>query len=101
LKDTASVTIKVPDSHTKLLVVLQGRVSLDDDISANEAEVAMFERNGNQLNLSAVGDVTALLLTGEPLGEPIVGYGPFVMNAEEEIHRAIADFQNGRLGQLS
>ncbi len=61
----------------------------------------MFERKGNQLNLNAKGKVNALLLTGEPLDEPIVGYGPFVMNTEAEIHQAISDFQSGRLGQLS
>jgi redox-sensitive bicupin YhaK (pirin superfamily) len=45
-------------------------------------------------------DATALLLGGEPLGEPIVGHGPFVMNRPEEIQQAIEDYQNGRMGHL-
>jgi len=42
-----------------------------------------------------------LVLTGEPLGEPVVGHGPFVMNSREEIHEAIRDYQAGKLGHLA
>ena len=44
---------------------------------------------------------TALLLCGEPIDEPIVGYGPFVMNSPQEIRQAIADYQSGKMGHLS
>ena len=99
-RDT-SVSIDVPDAHTKLLVVLQGTVRIDDNRPVNTAEVAMFERNGDQIRIHADKGVKALLLSGEPLGESIVGYGPFVMNTQAEIHQAITDFQNGKLGQLA
>jgi redox-sensitive bicupin YhaK (pirin superfamily) len=46
-------------------------------------------------------DATALLLCGEPIEEPIVGHGPFVMNSSQEIHQAIADYQSGKMGHLS
>ena len=47
------------------------------------------------------GYTTALLLCGEPIDEPIVGYGPFVMNSPQEIRQAIADYQSGKMGHLS
>ncbi|MET0848784.1 MAG: pirin-like C-terminal cupin domain-containing protein, partial [Pseudomonas sp.] len=46
-------------------------------------------------------DAVVLLLSGEPIDEPIVGHGPFVMNSEQEILQAFADFQSGRFGQMS
>ena len=50
---------------------------------------------------AVVTDAAVLLLSGEPIDEPIVGYGPFVMNSEQEIRQAIADFNAGRFGQLA
>lgn len=60
----------------------------------------MLDRTGRGVVLEANSDATVLLLSGEPIDEPIVGYGPFVMNSEAEIRRAITDFNSGRFGEI-
>ena len=66
-----------------------------------EGQLALFERDGDQLSLQANNDAVVLVLSGEPIDEPIVGHGPFVMNTEQEIHQAFADFQSGQFGRMS
>ena len=64
------------------------------------AEVGLFDRVGQSICIDCAKDATALLLCGAPIEEPIVGYGPFVMNRPEEIRQAIADYQSGKMGHL-
>ncbi|WP_263975403.1 pirin-like C-terminal cupin domain-containing protein [Leptolyngbya sp. 7M] len=66
-----------------------------------EAEVGLFDRSGTTLRIDFAEAVTALLLCGEPIDEPIVGQGPFVMNTRQEIVQAIVDYQSGKMGALS
>jgi quercetin 2,3-dioxygenase len=96
-----SISMAVPKGHSKILVVLKGSLSIKKDETLGEAEVVMFDRESDTIEIEQASDVTALLLCGEPLGEPIVGYGPFVMNTSLEIHEAVNDYKNGKLGQLS
>ena len=63
-------------------------------------QLALFDRAGEQLHLHANHDAVVLLLSGEPIDEPIVGHGPFVMNSEQEIHQAFNDFHSGRFGAM-
>jgi len=98
---SAPVELAIPDGHTTALVVLHGTVQPEGYETVREGEVALFDRAGDCIRLSEVDSATALLLSGKPLAEPIVGHGPFVMNTEEEIHQAIKDYQSGRMGHLS
>ena len=92
----ADVTLDLPEGHTAMLVVLGGHVTVNGDQPVGEAEVLLLSREGRQVSLHADGDAMLLMLTGAPIDEPIVGYGPFVMNSREEIVQAIDDFNNGR-----
>lgn len=99
LKAGGRVELDLPDGHTALLAVLRGKVSINGDESAGPAELAILERAGTRVVLEAGEDATVLVLNGEPIDEPVVGYGPFVMNTPDEIRQAFSDFHNGRLGQ--
>ncbi|MBB5987620.1 pirin family protein [Sphingobium lignivorans] len=92
----ADLTLDLPEGHTAMLVVLSGHVTVNGGQPVGEAEVLQFSREGTHIAVCADGDTTMLVLTGEPIEEPIVGYGPFVMNTREEIVQAIDDFNNGR-----
>jgi hypothetical protein len=93
------VELDLPDGHTALLAVLRGKVSINGDESAGPAELAILERAGTRVVLEAGEDATVLVLSGEPIDEPVVGHGPFVMNTPDEIRQAFSDFHSGRLGQ--
>jgi redox-sensitive bicupin YhaK (pirin superfamily) len=75
-----------------MLFALKGSVDINNSATMNDAELAFFERNGKVIALNALKDATLLVMNGEPIDEPIAGYGPFVMNTQEEIRQAIADF---------
>lgn len=92
----ADLTLELPEGHTAMLVVLSGSVTVNGGQQAGEAEMLLLSREGADVALHAGGEATLLVLTGEPIEEPIVGYGPFVMNTEDEIRQAIDDFNSGR-----
>ncbi|KJZ39295.1 pirin family protein [Pseudomonas fluorescens] len=94
------LTLDLHEGRNTALVVLRGTVQVNGVELVREGQLALFERNGQQLSLEANNDAVVLLLSGEPIDEPIVGHGPFVMNSEQEIHQAFADFQSGRFGQM-
>lgn len=96
----ASLTLDLPAGHTSALVVLSGHITVGGSQQAGEAEMVLLSREGQGVTIDADGDATVLVLTGEPIDEPIAGYGPFVMNTETEIREAIADFNSGRFGQI-
>lgn len=100
LKADADVDLALPDSHTALIVVLTGHVTVDGT-GVGEAEVLQLSTEGAGAKVHADGDAMILVLTGEPINEPIAGYGPFVMNTEAEIRQAIDDFNSGRFGGIA
>ena len=93
-------SLQVPDGYTTLIVVLQGMLNVNGSQKIGPAEVGLFEHGGNEIDLECTADTTALLLCGEPIDEPVVGRGPFVMNTEQEIRQAMADYMNGKMGHL-
>ena len=96
----AEVTLPLPDGHTSMIAVLSGHVTIDSK-GLGEAEIARFSLNGEGVTVKADGDAMLLVLTGEPIDEPVVGHGPFVMNSEAEIRQAFTDFNSGRFGAMA
>ncbi|WNZ76854.1 pirin family protein [Pseudomonas sp. P105] len=94
------LTLDVHDGHNTALVVLRGMVQVNGRERVEAGQLALFDRAGEQLHLHANHDAVVLLLSGEPIDEPIVGHGPFVMNSEQEIHQAFNDFHSGRFGAM-
>ncbi len=97
----AELTLDLPEGHIALLVVLGGHVTVNGSQEAGEAEVILLGREGSGASVHADGDSVLLVLTGEPIDEPIVGYGPFVMNSEAEIRQAIDDYNSGRFARAA
>ncbi len=100
LKAGHTVTLPAPEGHTTVPLVYQGRVKTTDGQEAGDAEMIVYTRDGEGVQLTALADTTLLWLCGEPIDEPVVGYGPFVMNSAQEIQQAFADFRSGRMGWL-
>ena len=96
-----AIDLPQPDGWTTLLVVLDGTVQVNGEAVLRKAEVATLSVEGSGLHIEANGDAKLLLLSGEPIDEPVVGYGPFVMNSQQEIIQAIADFNGGKFGRMS
>jgi redox-sensitive bicupin YhaK (pirin superfamily) len=93
----AEVMLPLPEGHNAMIAVLAGHVTIDGQ-GVGEAEIARLSVAGEGLTLRADGEAMLLVLTGEPIDEPVVGQGPFVMNSEAEIRQAFADYNSGRFG---
>lgn len=99
LKAGSELSLQVPEGQTTTLFVLSGQLATDSR-TISEAELAVFERDGNVIRLKIEADSKVLFLGGAPLNEPIVGYGPFVMNTKAEILQAFEDYEAGKMGVI-
>jgi redox-sensitive bicupin YhaK (pirin superfamily) len=96
-----NVELPVADGRALALIVLRGAVRVNGSQLVHDAQMATLDRHGSDVLVEAGSDATVLLLSGEPIDEPIVGYGPFVMNSQEEIGQAIGDFNSGKFGRMT
>ncbi|NND98031.1 MAG: pirin family protein [Pirellulaceae bacterium] len=95
----ASTQFDVPGGHTSMMVVQSGSAIVNDE-PVKAVELALLERDGETVGIRCESAARILVLTGQPIGEPVVGQGPFVMNTRAEIHEAIRDYQAGKMGHL-
>ena len=89
-----------PEGWTTLLLVLSGTVMVNGQSILREAQMATLATEGTGIRIEANSDAKLLLMAGEPIDEPVVGYGPFVMNSQAQIAEAIRDFNSGKFGQM-
>lgn len=101
LNKDGKATFDLPEGHTLAVLVQSGTVLLNGEQIARDSQFALFAREGGAITLEANSDAKVLLLSGEPINEPVVQYGPFVMNSEGEIRQAILDFNAGKFGDMS
>jgi len=101
LRRDGTAGLPLPRGHTAALVVLAGTVLVNEAEVAREGQLVLLDREGGELALEANNEVKAIVLTGEPIDEPVVAHGPFVMNTTEEIRQAIQEYQSGRFGDLA
>ena len=103
LRLTSSTTtpLSVPDGFTTALTVLEGALRVNGSEAIQAGEVGLFDRAGESIRIDDGAGARALLLCGRPIGEPIVGRGPFVMNSADEIRQAMTDYQSGKMGRLA
>jgi redox-sensitive bicupin YhaK (pirin superfamily) len=98
--NTGPIEIKVPANHTAVIFVLSGDVKVSGSHTLSDAELAVFETTGDTLIIESVSESKILFLGGEPLNEPMIGQGPFVMNTQAEIMKAFEDFEAGQMGTM-
>jgi redox-sensitive bicupin YhaK (pirin superfamily) len=100
LQQGSQTELPVPAGFTALLFVLNGSVQVNGAESVERTELASFNRDGETISLRANTDSKLLLMSGQPIDEPIAGYGPFVMNTEGEIRQALKDFNSAHMAEL-
>ena len=93
--------LTLPEGFNTSVFVLRGQVVVNGSHTAKEAELALFGHTGERVVLDAKENAILLVLSGEPIEEPIARYGPFVMNTREELVQAAQDYQAGKMGHLS
>jgi redox-sensitive bicupin YhaK (pirin superfamily) len=97
----ASVRLPTPKDYNTALLVLQGKVKANGSPAVAEGEFVLFKNDGDEVRVESVTDSIVLFLSGAPIEEPLVHYGPFVMNSVDEINQAIEDFNDGKFGDLT
>lgn len=95
------VVLNAPAGRNVAVVILRGSVRINDEYEVRNANLAILDQQAGEFSIEPSEDTTLLVLSGAPLNEPIEGYGPFVMNTQQQIREAIEDFNAGRFGTIS
>jgi redox-sensitive bicupin YhaK (pirin superfamily) len=97
--ETETISLNLKAATNTILLILRGEIEMDNK-NYKTKSVVIFEQEGEEINFKTSPDFKGLLLNGDPIDEPMVAHGPFVMNTKEEINEAINDFHNGRMGTI-
>ncbi|WP_031495065.1 pirin family protein [Bryobacter aggregatus] len=96
----STATVPLPVGHNSSVVLLRGEVTVNGKVLQGEAQIALLSPQGDSVTIAAQAESTLLILSGEPIDEPVASYGPFVMNTREELVQAMEDFRAGKMGRL-
>ncbi|MDO7609859.1 MAG: pirin family protein [Crocinitomicaceae bacterium] len=94
-----SIEIPLPKHYNTLLYLLKGGLSVENEKVSSKTMI-WYKNDGDMLTINISEASQFIILSGEPIGEPVVSYGPFVMNKHEELQQAVSDFQDGKMGDL-
>jgi redox-sensitive bicupin YhaK (pirin superfamily) len=100
LNKGATATFSFPAIHNAALLVIEGNIKVNDSQNVAEDHFLLFANEGEEFTIQAIENSVVLILSGEPINEPIVAHGPFVMNTQEEITQAFDDVNMGKFGYL-
>jgi redox-sensitive bicupin YhaK (pirin superfamily) len=100
LAASASTTVPAPAGWNTALIVLNGQIKVNGERVVQDGAMVVLSAQGSDCLVETLSDASVLLLSGEPIDEPVVGYGPFVMNTRSEIEQAIHDFNSGKFGEM-
>jgi hypothetical protein len=100
LKSGVKADFSFPESFNTGILIVEGEVIVNQSEKAAENQFIYFGHSGELIIVEAVKDSILLVMSGEPLNEPIAPYGPFVMNTQDEIKKAYEDYYNGEFGYL-
>ena len=95
-----AVKLQMPHDMNTSLFLLKGNVTANSHRLEGEAKLAVFSLSGETIEVAAQEDSTLLVLAGNPIDEPVVQHGPFVMNTREELVQAVDDYRSGKMGHL-
>ena len=93
------LSFKIPSTQNTLIYILNGTVKVNNE-EAREKDFIRFNNDGEEISIKANETTRLILLAGEPIGEEVVSYGPFVMSTQTEIMEALRDAQMGKMGVL-
>lgn len=99
LNKGGTFNVDIPASHNTILLVIEGKVTVNGD-PVDQHDFVLFKNEGEEVTVNGDEDSVVLLLSGEPINEPIAQYGPFVMNSQHELQVAFQEFQSGKFGVL-
>lgn len=100
LNEGGKANFSFPANYNTVLLVIEGEVKVNEQEIVPTDHLLLFTNEGEDFTIEATENSIVLILSGEPLNEPIASYGPFVMNTQDQIREAFDDYNNGKFGTL-
>lgn len=100
LNKDAAIELNLPANYNTALLVIEGNIIVNESKNVSTNHLALMANDGERFTIKAADNAVVLVLSGEPINEPIAAHGPFVMNTKQEIMEAFEDFNKGKFGHL-